>query len=109
MTSLPCGSTPPVTGDAWGRPSARVVITTMWCRGRANSRSPSRSTVVFVAMLRAMPGTLPAASSDLGRAGHPDPPEGARERDTHGEPGTAEGHRAEQGDLRGAGRPQQPR
>src|SRR6478736_6525058 len=107
MTSRPWPSTPPVTGEAWGRPSDRVVISTMWCRGRTNSSNPSRSTVVFVAMLRAMPGTLPAATRDLGGALRPDPPQPAGEHDTHGRSATTEGDRAEQCLFGRTGEPQQ--
>ena len=58
MTRRPPSSTPPVTGDACGRPSARCVITTIWWRGRTKSSRPSRSTSVFVAMVRGMAGPL---------------------------------------------------
>src|ERR687890_1750776 len=66
MTSRPSSSTPPVTGETCGLPSLRRGIRTIWGRGRTNSRSPSRSTPVFVAMLRAMPSSsqrFPAAAS----------------------------------------------
>ena len=43
-------STPHVTGDACGRPSARVVSTIAWWRGRMKSISSSRLTVVLVAI-----------------------------------------------------------
>jgi hypothetical protein len=58
MTIRPCSSTPQVTGEACGPPSARVVITIAWCLGLMNSSSSSLLTVVFVAMLRAMLMTL---------------------------------------------------
>src|SRR6476469_10066904 len=58
-------------------------MTTIWWRGRTKSRSPSRSTFVFVAMLRAMSGTLPARSRRPHSAG------------SSSVPGEADGDRAE--------------
>jgi len=55
----PVPSTPPVTGDACGVPSVRVVISTMWWRVRTKSNSASRSTGVFVAMVRGMGLIMP--------------------------------------------------
>src|SRR5689334_23984500 len=52
MTMRPSSSTPPVTGDVCGRPSARWVTSTMECRGRTKSSSASRSTSVLVAIWR---------------------------------------------------------
>jgi hypothetical protein len=46
----PPASTPHVTGDACGRPPARVVIAIAWWRGRMKSSSSSRLTVVLVAI-----------------------------------------------------------
>ena len=63
MTILPCSSTPQVTGDACGPPSARVVITIAWCLGLMNSSSSSLPTVVSVAMFRAMLTTLSGRQS----------------------------------------------
>jgi hypothetical protein len=39
-----------VTGDAWGCPPARAVITIAWCRGLMKSVNSSRLTAVFVAI-----------------------------------------------------------
>src|SRR6478609_11530262 len=58
MTGRPCASTPPVTGESCRSPSWRRVTSTIWCRGRMNSSSPSRSTFVFVAMVRGMSGAF---------------------------------------------------
>ena len=58
-TIRPSASTPPVTGESWGRPSARVVTRTRWWRVRTKSSSSSRSTRVFVAM-RGMAATVAA-------------------------------------------------
>ena len=46
----PPASTPHVTGDACGRPSARAVITIAWWRSRMKSSSSSRLTAVLVAI-----------------------------------------------------------
>src|SRR6476469_6304328 len=54
MTMRPCSSTPPVTCEAWGRPSDRWVMSTIECRGRTKSSSASRSTSVVVAIWRGM-------------------------------------------------------
>ena len=50
MTIRPSASTPPVTGESCGRPSARVVTRIRWWRVRTKSSSSSRSTRVFVAI-----------------------------------------------------------
>src|SRR5689334_9906563 len=52
MTIRPSGSTPPVTGDACGLPSDRLVIRIIRWRGRTKSSRSSRLTLVFVAMVR---------------------------------------------------------
>ena len=79
MTRRPAASTPPVTGDACGRPSARVVISTMWCRGRANSSSPSRSTVGVRRDAACHGGHATRAGRDLGGRAARSPPERAGE------------------------------
>src|SRR4029453_4255272 len=54
MTIRPSGSTPEVTGEPCQPPSERGVSRITRCRGRRNSTSSERWTVVFVAMVRAM-------------------------------------------------------
>lgn len=51
----PAASTPQVTGEACGRPSLRVVMTTAWCLVLMKSSSSFRLTVVFVAIFLATP------------------------------------------------------
>src|ERR1700722_18885284 len=70
MTILPCSSTPQVTGEACGPPSARVVITTAWCLGRMNSVSSARVTTVLVAIFLA---TSVYSSNSRSRGGSADP------------------------------------
>src|SRR6478735_1058492 len=65
----PPASTPPLTGDACGLPSARSVMSSMRWRGRTNSSSSSTPTSVFVAMFGAMASRLATARDDLS----PDP------------------------------------
>ena len=59
----PPSSTPPLTGDACGLPSARSVMSSMRWRGRTNSSSSSSPTSVFVAMFGAMTSSCPTAPS----------------------------------------------
>ena len=61
-TIRPSASTPPVTGETWGRPSARVVTSTRWWRLRTKSSSCSRSTRSAVAM-RGISSRYPAGSA----------------------------------------------
>src|SRR6478672_598148 len=70
MTMRPCASTPPVTGESWGSPSWRRVTSTIWWRGRMNSSSPSRSTLVFVAMVRGMSGPFLVSAGWRGAGPH---------------------------------------
>src|SRR6478735_3911109 len=70
MTRRPLSSTPPLTGEACGLPSARSVISSMWWRGRTNSSSSSSPTSVFVAMVGAMTSRL-ASGHRLPRDPHP--------------------------------------
>ena len=64
----PPSSTPPLTGDACGLPSARSVMSSMRWRGRTNSSSSSSPTSVFVAMFGAMTSRLATAAGSLAGA-----------------------------------------
>src|SRR5688572_9971170 len=60
---------PAVAGDSCGEPSARVVISMTWWRGRRNSSSPSRSTAVLVAIGRGMCCSSVLVQLDTGEVG----------------------------------------
>lgn len=53
-TIRPASSTPHVSGDPWGRPSARVVSRIARCRGRTKSSNSASSTAVLLAILGAI-------------------------------------------------------
>ena len=50
----PWGSTPPATGEICGRPSVRVVASSIRCLARTKASISVRSTTVVVAMSLAM-------------------------------------------------------
>src|ERR1700722_15229123 len=60
MTTRPCSSTPPVTGELCSEPSARKVVSTILCRGRTKSSNSERPTASAVAILGAMNPTKSA-------------------------------------------------
>ena len=64
----PPSSTPPLTGEACGLPSARSVMSSMRWRGRTNSSSSSSPTSVFVAMFGAMASRLATANASDDRS-----------------------------------------
>src|SRR5690242_1712100 len=70
MTTAP-STTPAVTGDSCGLPSARVVPRMTWCRVRTNSRSSSRSARRLVAIVR---GLMPCPYPPGGRSARLLPP-----------------------------------
>src|SRR4051812_39068157 len=73
----PDSSTPPLTGDACGLPSARSVMSSMRWRGRTNSSSSSSPTSVFVAMFGARASRLAPPHDPLPPDPHPLDPGGA--------------------------------
>src|ERR687888_2323090 len=62
MTIRPSASTPALTGEPCHPPSRRGVSRITRCRGRRNATRPSRSTTVFVAMVRGMICTIVCAA-----------------------------------------------
>src|SRR5215469_11983545 len=67
MTIRPSASTPHVTGDAWGLPSLRAVITIAWCRVRMKPSNSFRVTTVFVATFLATPAPYLPPTGRCGR------------------------------------------